>query len=248
VESKLGRGVGPWLTILAVAVLVSACSPPIRVKRVDSQRAFRVMLQNEITTGELSRYTRNLLFDHDLGERYEKDPAGALAELHAAVVAGEEQREGLVSIAELNFHYAEHGGGRPYYFAAAAYAWAYLFPDEPARRPDRFNPRLRVACDLYNRALTQALKDGKNVAPRGGQGALPFGTLEIAFDPAELHWSIHELTDFVPTAELEVEGLPTYHRWGGIGAPFAAGVKPPTNDSRGKNGPGTSSGAGCAFR
>ena len=31
---------------------------------------------------------------------------------------------------------AERGGGRPYYLAAAMYAWEYLFPDDPKLRPE----------------------------------------------------------------------------------------------------------------
>src|SRR5205085_565813 len=60
------------LAVLTVALLATACSPPITVRRVDPQRAYRVTSENEITAGVLSRYTLNLLFDHDLIEQYEK--------------------------------------------------------------------------------------------------------------------------------------------------------------------------------
>jgi pimeloyl-ACP methyl ester carboxylesterase len=218
------RFVGRTAGVVAMLVTV-ACAPPIRANRVDPQRAYRVMLANELNVGELSRYTRNLVFDHDLTEQLAKDPAGALKALHASFAAGNQLHEDLAAAAELNFHYARHGGGKPYYLASALYAWAYLFPADPALRPDRFSPRLRLACDLYNRAITEVMKDGPNVDLRAGTFSLPFGSVEVAFDPKTLRWSEHELTDLVPIAEIEVKGLPTYHRWPGIGAPLAAGIK-----------------------
>ena len=207
------------------ALVGSGCGMPITAKRVDPQRAHRVMLGTELTSGELSRHTQNLVFDHDLGERFEKDPAGALEALHESFVAGTELHEDLAAAAELNFHYAARGGGKPYYLAAAMYAWEYLFPEDPTLRPDRFSPRLRMACDLYNRAITEVMKDGKNVDLHAGSFGVPFGSVDVAFDPTSLRWQTHELADLVPIAELEVKGLATYHRWPGIGAPLAAGIK-----------------------
>ncbi len=214
----------PVLALL-VMLVTSACGTPIRAARVDPQRAHRIVLRNELTSGELSQYTRNFIYQKDLSERFAKDPAGVLRELHASFKAGNELRENFAALAELCFHHAEHGGGRPYYFAAAAYAWAYLFPEDPTIRPDRFDPNVRLACDLYNRGLTQALKEGRDVALKGGSFALPFGTLDVAFDPSTLRWSTYGLEDFTPGTELEVKGLPTVHRWPGIGAPLAAHVK-----------------------
>lgn len=213
---------------LACVVAVAAgCAAPIRAVRVDSKKAHRIMLRTELNSGELSQHTQNFIYAHDLAERFDEDPAGVLRELHASFVAGHELHESLAALAELCFHHAERGGGRPYYLAAAVYAWEYLFPNDPKLRPDRFSPRLRLACDLYNRGLTSALKadKGGEALLQGGRFALPFGTVEVAFDPATLRWSTHELEGFVPMDELEVKGLPTVHRWPGIGAPLAARLR-----------------------
>jgi pimeloyl-ACP methyl ester carboxylesterase len=203
----------------------SACFAPIRVTRVDAKRVHRLLTDNELTRGEISRETRNLLYNYDLTERYEKDAAGALRELHAAYLAGRMLPEERAALAELAFHHADNGGGRPYFLLSAVYAWAYLFPDDLKDLPSRFSPRVRMACDLYNRGLTEALKNGKDVEIKSGTYATPFGTLEVSVDANALRWGQHELVNFVPVAELQVEGFPTYYRWTGIGAPLAAGVK-----------------------
>jgi hypothetical protein len=64
----------------------------------------------------------------------------------------------LFALAELSFHHAQHGGGRPYDLATAVYAWAFLFPDSGGKVPDPYDPRLRLATDLYNRAITEAFR------------------------------------------------------------------------------------------
>ena len=211
--------------MVGAALLAAACSPPITARRIDPTKAQRIMLRNELTFGELSQHTRNFVFAHDLTERFEKDPAGTLHDLHASFAAGNELREDLAALAELCLHHAERGGGQPYYLAAAAYAWAYLFPKDVELRPDRFNPRVRMACDIYNRSLTEAMKQGKDVVLKGGAFRLPFGTLDVDFDPSSVRWSTYGLEGFVPMNELEVGGLPTVHRWPGLGAPLAAHVK-----------------------
>jgi triacylglycerol esterase/lipase EstA (alpha/beta hydrolase family) len=213
------------ILVVLAAVTATACGAPVRAVRVDPRHAHRVTLRTELTSGELSQHTQNFVYMHDLAERFERDPAGTLRDLHASFLGGHELREDLAALAELCFHHAERGGGRPYYLAAAAYAWIYLFPPDPANRPDRFSPRLRLACDLYNRGLTAAMKEGDDVVLRGGSLPLPWGTVDVAFDASTLRWSTHELEGFVPMTELEVEGLPTIHRWPGIGAPLAAHVK-----------------------
>src|SRR5205809_5364302 len=68
-------------------VLAVACAPPIAVRRVSSRQAQRQLTSNVLTAGGLSRPTRNLLYDRDLVERYDDDPAGALATLHGDFVA-----------------------------------------------------------------------------------------------------------------------------------------------------------------
>jgi pimeloyl-ACP methyl ester carboxylesterase len=112
--------------------------------------------------------------------------------------------------------------------ASAVYAYAFLFPDGDGARPGRFDPRLRVAADLYNWSLAAAFAspDGLEVVPKGGTMMLPFGKIEVAFDPASMRAGDRELYAFIPLAELEVYGLAMRYRWAGIGAPLAASSRP----------------------
>ena len=211
-----------------LAALATACSTPVGVRRADSKAVQRSLTRSVLSSGELSRTTGNVLFRWDLVERFAKDPQETIATLHHAVVQGQAGRGVLCALAELSFRHAEQGGGRPYYFAAVVYAYAFLFPDDAADLPDPLDPRLRLAADLYNLALTKAFasSDGKEVELRGGDFELPFGVLSVSFDPRSLDWGSRRLSHFVAVADLQVEGMATRYRQPGIGAPLAAGTEP----------------------
>jgi pimeloyl-ACP methyl ester carboxylesterase len=211
-----------------LAVLAAACSPPIGVRHMDPRAVLQELTSSELTTGEPSVPSRIVLQRRGLMTRFDDDPKGALAVLQEEVVAGSAGPDELFALAELSFHYAQHGGGQPCDLAAAAYAWAFLFPDGGDKVPEPYDPRLRVAADLYNRAVTSAFetKDGREVELRAGRYALPFGTMDVAVDPTGFLWGNRRLTTFTPVAELEVRGLRNRYREAGIGAPLAAGTTP----------------------
>jgi pimeloyl-ACP methyl ester carboxylesterase len=158
-----------------------------------------------------------------LSERFESQPEAALADLHAGLDPTRD-RWRIFALAELSFLHGEQSRKREYYLAAAVYAWAFLFPGEDETPPERTDPRLRLACDLYNRGLTEALQVGGEVRFDAGRHALPFGALEVEVDPSGFTWAGYRLEDFVPAADFAVHGLRNRYRRPGIGAPLAASI------------------------
>src|SRR5262249_44907213 len=71
-----------------------------------------------------------------------------------------------------------------------------------------------------------ASADRSEVLLRGGTFELPFGRLEVAFDPALLRAGTRELYQFIPADELDVRGFQMRYRWPGLGAPLAASTRP----------------------
>ena len=218
-----------WPRAMALLVVfAAACSPPIGVRHMDPRLVHEQLTSSELTTGKPSVPSRIVLQRRGLMKRFRDDPKGALAVLQQEVVAGSAGPDELFALAELSFHHAQHGGGRPYDLAAATYAWAFLFPDGGGKPPEPYDPRLRLAADLYNRAVTSAFetKDGREVELRAGRYELPFGTMDVTVDPTGFRWGNRQLTKFAPVAELEVRGLRNRYRDAGIGAPLAAGTTP----------------------
>ena len=145
------------------------------------------------------------------------------------MVASQGDQDLLFALAELSLLHGQAATKPDYYLAAAVYAYAFLFPEDAGgAAPGRFDPRVRIAADLYNWTLTAAFtsKEASEVVPRGGSFMLPFGQIEVAFEPAELRAGDRELYRFIPVAELEVYGLQMRYRWPGLGAPLAASTRP----------------------
>jgi pimeloyl-ACP methyl ester carboxylesterase len=182
------------------------------------------LTSNALSTGRLSGSTQIVLHQQDLEALYAAAPANGIAALHRIVAAGDSGQDALFALSEMSFLEAERTNDRSYFLATVIYAYAFLFPTSPAERPNPFDPRLRTAADLYNRALTRGLAaaDGIHVDLHEGDYALPFGSLSISFDPTALHWADRGLSNYVPAAELHIEGLHNRYREAGIGAPLAA--------------------------
>jgi pimeloyl-ACP methyl ester carboxylesterase len=214
--------------VVALAALsLSACGSFVTVTRVSPEQVGRELSASVLTGDRLSTPTRNVLLEHGLLGEFDQDPVGTLARLHKAMVAEDADFEDLFALAELSFRQAQSTHDLTRYLEAAVYAYAFLFAEGYGQSPSRFDPRLRMAADLYNRALTLALAnpDGSEVTPRSGRFALSFGVLDIDMDQEALRVGAYLFDRFTPVADLEVEGLNMRYRRAGLGAPLAVSLK-----------------------
>jgi pimeloyl-ACP methyl ester carboxylesterase len=213
---------------------LAACSgTPVAVYRIDPQAVQRQLDSNVLSTGNLSLETQVLLQRLGLWNLWKSNPEMALALLRRIAIADPTQPDYLFALAEMSFWKAEAGGGQPYYFAATAYAFAFLFPGDLAHIPGAFDARVRTASDIYNRSLTSAFAtaDRSRVVLRSGTFALPFGTIDIAFDPGSARWGSLQLSEFTPADELRVAGLRSVYRQRGVGASLAADASAQTQET-----------------
>jgi pimeloyl-ACP methyl ester carboxylesterase len=225
---SLRKSTSIWTVGLAIiAVFASGCATPVGVTRVDEQAAHRELNASILSTGKPSAYSTQLLERKALGERFDQDPERVLAELNSGLGRPDE-RDRLFALSELSFSYAEASRNQSYYLASAVYAYAFLFPSTPADAPGEYDPRLRLAVDLYNRsiALGLATNDGKEVDLSARQLSLPFGTLDLSVNAKGFSYGGYHLTKFVSLADLEVRGLRNTYREAGIGAALSARVEP----------------------
>jgi pimeloyl-ACP methyl ester carboxylesterase len=220
--------------LLALCLTITACGTPISVERVDARTVQTELTSDALTTGRLSESTQIVLRRLDLRGLYDENPPAAIRSLNLTLAADNDNRDVLYALAEMAFLEAESINDRSYFLATVVYSYAFLFPSSPVDRPNPFDPRLRTAADLYNRALTRGLvaADGQHVDLREGDYPLPFGSLSISFDRNALRWGGFELTAFTPAAELRIVGLQNRYRESGIGSPLAADLRP-VGDPRG---------------
>lgn len=217
-----------WAVALALCLLVSGCAAPIQARRADPRTVHRELTSYVLSTGELSNPTQIVLNRWNLMDAFWQEPATALAELRRAVASGQGGADEIFALAEASFLHADQSGDRAYYLASALYAYAFLFPNGADRPPAPFDPRLRDAANLYNRGLTAGFTppDSDEVTLAAGVYRLPFGELNVIFDPTRLQWGDRRLEHFTPVAELEISGLRNRYRQPGVGAPLAAGTAP----------------------
>jgi hypothetical protein len=220
-----------WLTFagwLGVLMLIGAgCATPIGVNYVDRSVAYHSLTANVLSTESPSSFSARELMNRNLYQRFDEDPVGALAELHAGLAPeGDEDR--IFALSELSFFYAQNSGDRTYYLASAVYAYAFLLPGQHGTPPKPTDPRARWAVDIYNQSLTQAAKsaDGAYAIPMGGTFKLPFGELTVTFNETDLIWAGYRLKNFIPAADVEVRGLRNRYRTPGVGAALAASIEP----------------------
>jgi pimeloyl-ACP methyl ester carboxylesterase len=189
---------------------------------VDAREVHRTLTANVLSSGRPSVPSFQVLQRTGLREVFDDDPTAAITALSTR-----ELSDGRVfALAELSFWLGEKTGDRGRYLAAAIYAYAFLFPGEASLPPLATDPRYRLACDLYNRGLTEGIDQGKLTGDgwAGERIQTPLGDLDIAFDRSELQWSGWQLGDFLPAAYLEVRGLRNRYRRPGIGAPLVASL------------------------
>jgi pimeloyl-ACP methyl ester carboxylesterase len=238
--------------VTATALLTAACATPIGVKLVDPRTTYRMLTESALSADALSAYTRRTLQRAGLIETFKDDPPAAIAKLHASYVESHRanspiQEIALFALAEMAFLHAEASGDRSYFLASAAYAYAFLFPDDQSAGQiiswayTPFDPRVRIAADLYNFGLAEGLLSPKappeaDPRPREvlltpGRRALPVGELEIEVDPAGFKWAGYKVDHFVSSANLEIRGLRNRYRLPGLGVPLAASLSDAGDDA-----------------
>jgi pimeloyl-ACP methyl ester carboxylesterase len=209
----------PCIVLLCLAL--GCASTPVRIERADPRAVQRELTANVLSTGKPSPRTMIFLERMALRQRFEEDPTGTLAEIHANLLPTGDHRR-LSALAELAYYHAQQARDRRYYGLAAIYAYALLFPGAGEETFDPSDPRVRLAYDLYNRGLTEALalnERGELSAQSGVREIpLPIGTITIDVPEAEFVWAGHRLASLVPASDYEVEGLRNRYRRPGIGA------------------------------
>src|SRR3984893_12048390 len=231
VRASITRSLGSWTIALTLIVLFgSGCATPVGVTQLDEQAAHRELNANILSAGRPSDYSTQILERNALGERFRSDPKTVLAELNSGLGKTDE-RDRLFALSELSFAYAKDSGNQSYYLSSAAYAYAFLFPLNPADAPGPYDPRLTLTVDLYNRGIALGLttKDGKEVDLSERQLSLPFGSLNLGVEPKGFKYGGNHLTKFVSLANLKVRGLRNTYRKAGIGAAVSARVEPSPN-------------------
>ncbi len=222
----------PFLPALQYAcflllALPIGCRAPIGVDRIDPARVYEQTTTSALRSPGLSEFSRNVLWRYDLLSVAYQDPERAQALLREQWQR-EPDRDHTFALAELCYQMARDLRQKRHYLSAAAFAYAYLFGPDSAGAHDPFDPRFRLASDLYNYALTAYLRNqGGDAVLEPGVHEMVHGALDITVDRTPFPFGEQEFPRFVPANDFSVVGLTGRDRIPGLGAPLIAIRRPP---------------------
>jgi hypothetical protein len=224
-------------SLLAAAgvALLLACATPVGVRHVGPERAERELHVNALSAGKPSAATLQVLLRLGMYDRFEDDPAGTLADLHARLSLPDPDAL-LLALAELSFLHAAEEGDRRYFLAAAAYAYAFGLPEQGSSPVDPADPSLRLALDLYNRGLARGFgTDGRSPVelPASGAFELPFGALALEVPENGFWWAGRRVERVTSGVDYAVRGLRNRYRTPGVGAALSASLAVPAAGAEG---------------
>jgi pimeloyl-ACP methyl ester carboxylesterase len=201
---------------------------------------------------DLSPRTEQTLRELDLAADYTREPVKALNQLQA-LAAQDEQPDYLFALAEVSYHLGRDAERRgdceavAYYYLSAGYAYHFLLgpgsgggegqpaatagadpPSPPATRrfhPTVFDPRFRVACDLYNRGLAKCLRTAQRVGRLDPRQTLHVPTpdgheITLAVSHHGFAWRPEEFGPLLFCSDYRVVGLDNQYRGFGLGVPL----------------------------
>jgi pimeloyl-ACP methyl ester carboxylesterase len=233
-DCRVSRGL-----LLAGALVLAGCTQGITVREVSRPPLSESWRSSAITCGEPSPRTWQTLYELDLADQYKRQPIVALQSLHA-LAAQAPSSELLFALAELSYlngvkaEKTDRTQAVALYYLCAGYAYHYLFSGdcqmprdgEVHRPPERiFDPRFRLACDLYNTGLAKCIDHAQKVGrldPRQ-KLLLPSGDgrgFELEVAHLGFPWRPEEFGPLRFCSNYQVVGLQNQHRNYGLGVPL----------------------------
>jgi pimeloyl-ACP methyl ester carboxylesterase len=207
---------------ILIIFLAAGCQTPVGVSHIGREEAYRQESATAVNSGRASRFTNEVLADHGMADRFLEEPDKALAELHA-ILRQDPRRDLAFALAELSFLEGGRARAKDRYLASLVYAYAFLFDDRFAGTREPYDPRFRIACDLYNSALTEFLRaDDESLVLEGGLRELPFGRMRIEVIRSGFPWGTKLFDRFVSAKDFDPRGLRDHYRNPGLGAPLVA--------------------------
>ncbi len=222
------------LSYLALTLLCLACKHPVGVDPFDDDRWFRAASRSALTNNRPSAFSMRVLRNHKLDDDFRIRPLEVLETLQETFRRNP-TRDNAFVIAELAYLRGKPLGDRSekaafLYMSAMMYAYAYLFEEDLGADVDYYNPRFRLACDLYNRSLAKLIRytETRDV-PWGDPFALPSLAGEVILDDGERVMDLppNSFHSFKTVYEFKVRGLENVYRTPGIGVPLILLRHPP---------------------
>ena len=160
---------------------------------------------------------------YGLRDRFDEAPMEALKILYpqACKVSSPDL---LFALSELSYFTGKKMDHQAYYLASSVYAYFYLFGAGATEQVSPYNPRFKLALDLYNLGLAKALvaEEGSEVWLENGPLELPSSQLYVKVSRPGFPWGKDRFSRFLLADDFEIRGLSIRQRDPGLGIPLIA--------------------------
>ncbi len=221
--------------VCLLVLLVAGCNG-IGVRRSAAPGLFDSFRQSAASE-TISPRTLQTLRAWDLEQTYPQDVPGTIQRLQG-LIETDPQPDILFALAEITYLYGQRtekgncADALPFYYLSAGYSYHYLFGD---RRASPFDPRFRLACDLYNAGLAKCLRAAQHVDRLDPRRELNVPTRDgknftLSISHHGFTWKPEEFGPLLLCEDYRTEGLTQQTRTYGLGVPMIATRKPPDPD------------------
>lgn len=230
-DMKVSSFVGAF--IIASFFFIGSCATDYGVIRVSENRWFRASNESALNSGELSVFSSHYLDTRgfSLLSSDEENLINALVEAKGHYIESGDPAS-LFALAEISYELGDRFTGEDqshgYYLGSAVSAYEFLFGKHSS--PELFDPRKRLAIEIYNFSIAHLVEKGsgdlvRELLKEGGIGwtGSRISLHEIRND---LFWKLEEYKDFEVAYSYRVKGLKYRVRSYGIGAPLIARINP----------------------
>ena len=176
-----------------------------------------------------SQRTLDTLHEVDLASKYVEDPARtriALAEQFSA----NPRRDWAFALAEMALvegrkaQCKKSAACTEHYYRSLQYAYAYLFDPRITEPINPLDPRTRLACDVYNAALSRLIQMARERGAFNPQGQFVVqsssGVISLPVQQRGFPWKAEEIDSLIPTDRAEAGDLGRDVRAYGVGVPM----------------------------
>ena len=178
-------------SLLLCLLFLAGCATPVGVKMVSPCQAYQDAYANPLSAGVASDQAKYVLNRYYLLEKFDQDPAAAIADLHEKALH-DDRRDILYALAETSYLYGSQLAkssssedqrlAPDYFLLSALYAYYFLLEERSEPPPTAFDRRGRNAVDLYNFGLWQGLATGaERSVGAGGQRRVNFRSASYPF-------------------------------------------------------------------
>jgi pimeloyl-ACP methyl ester carboxylesterase len=221
--------------LVAVVCLAAAGCADITVRHAKTADILDAWRESAVLGDELSPRTRQTLRRLDLDKVYRRDPDEASLWLHREA-AKDPQPEALFALAELSYHRGREveqwscADSLVYYYLCAGYAYHFIFDqldacNAPTAASEIFDPRFRLACDLYNAGLSKCIRAAQQAGRLDPREELRLPTRDgRGFTLSVVHngfaWRPEDFGALEFAEDFEVTGLANQYKSYGLGVPL----------------------------